>query len=64
MTLKTIADLLFAGCVVVAALALAGVWAKWRFDPRRLPVLPFVPFVLAISLIEGHLRASRLRASR
>ena len=47
--------------LVVAALALAAVWAKWRFDPRRLPVLPFVPFVLAISLIEGHIRAARLR---
>jgi GDP-L-fucose synthase len=52
--------------LVVAALALAGVWAKWRFDPRRLPVLPVVPFVLAISLLQasGAPRGSSSRAAR
>jgi GT2 family glycosyltransferase len=45
---------------LVALVALAGVWAKWRFDPRRLPVLPVVPFVIVFSLIQGHRRAERI----
>ena len=45
---------------VVALAALAGIWAKWRFDPRRLPVLALVPFVLVFSLIQGQRRAWRI----
>jgi len=49
---------------IVAVTALLVVWAKWRFDPRRLPVLPLVPFVLVASLLAGHRRAARLMARR
>src|SRR5204862_7448219 len=35
---------LAAAFVGLAAAALVPLWAKWRFDPRRLPVLPLVPF--------------------
>ena len=45
---------------LVALATLLGVWAKWRFDPRRLPVLPVVPIVLVFSLIGGHRRARRI----
>jgi hypothetical protein len=45
----------------LAVLSLLPLWAKWRFDPRRLPLVPFVPFVLAIALVRGHLRVARLR---
>lgn len=38
---------------LVAAVALAAVWAKWRFDPLRLPLMPIVPFVLLASLWLG-----------
>ena len=44
----------------VAALALVALWAKWRFHPLRLPVLPLVPFVLVAALAFGKARASRL----
>jgi glycosyltransferase involved in cell wall biosynthesis len=46
--------------LLVAGLALAVVWAKFRFDPRRLPMVPLVPFVLAAALARGHRRARRL----
>ena len=39
--------------LVIAAATLLAVWAKWRFEPLRLPVIPLVPFVLALSLIRG-----------
>jgi len=48
------------GLALVAAGALLTVWAKWRFDPRRLPVLPIVPFVLVAALLRGRRRAQRL----
>jgi len=49
---------------VIAALAWGVVWAKWRFDPRRFPVVLFVPFVMVWALAVGHWRARRLRSSR
>ena len=49
---------------LVALAALLGVWAKWRFDPRRLPVLPIVPFVVVASLIQGQVRAGRIMRRR
>ncbi len=52
------------GLAVVAAVALLGLWAKWRFDPRRLPVLPLVPFVLVISLVQGRGRVLRIMRRR
>ena len=44
----------------VALAALIVVGAKWRFDPRRLAVLPLVPFVLVAALIHGAWRARRI----
>jgi len=41
-----------------AAIFFLPVWAKWGFNPLRLPVLLIVPFVLVYSLIRGMLRAS------
>jgi hypothetical protein len=37
----------------VALLAFLPVWAKWRFDPLRLPVILAVPFVLVFELLRG-----------
>ena len=48
---------LSASLLVVAAACLLVVWAKWRFDPRRLPVVPLVPFVLIAALARGWWRA-------
>lgn len=36
-----------------AGLMLGVVWAKWRFDPRRLPVCVIVPFVIVAALVRG-----------
>lgn len=47
---------------VVALAALLVVWAKWRFDPRRLIVVPLVPFVLVGALIQGAARTRRIMA--
>ena len=44
----------------VVALAFVALWAKWRFHPLRLPVLPLVPFVLIAALARGRRRAARL----
>ncbi|MEO5616373.1 MAG: DUF3040 domain-containing protein, partial [Candidatus Eisenbacteria bacterium] len=44
----------------VAFTAMIAVWSKWNFDPRRLPVVPLVPFVLLGSLAAGERRATRL----
>jgi len=51
---------------LVALLTLAMIWAKWRFDPRRLAVLPLVPIMLVVSLVQGRRRADRImrRAAR
>ncbi|HET9250827.1 MAG TPA: glycosyltransferase [Candidatus Eisenbacteria bacterium] len=37
----------------VALAAFLPVWAKWRFDPIRLPVILAVPFVLITELLRG-----------
>ncbi|HET9941076.1 MAG TPA: glycosyltransferase family A protein [Candidatus Eisenbacteria bacterium] len=49
--------------------ALAGalllvVWSKWRFDPRRIPLVPAVPFVLVAALLRGRRRASLAQRTR
>lgn len=43
--------------LVLAAAAFVPIWAKWRFDPLRLPVLLLVPVVLVAALVRGWLRA-------
>jgi glycosyltransferase involved in cell wall biosynthesis len=45
---------------LVALAALSVIWAKWQFDPRRLPILPIVPFMVVFSLIQGHRRAEHI----
>jgi len=47
---------------VTAAAALLVLWAKWRFDPRRLPLVPVVPFVLLAALAAGEGRAATVVA--
>jgi glycosyltransferase involved in cell wall biosynthesis len=54
--------LTIAGALAAAA-GLLVVWAKWRFDPRRLPVAPIVPFVLLYSLAQGVRRAAKIMGS-
>ncbi len=44
-------------------LLLLSIWAKWRFDPRKLPLVPLVPFVLVASSLRGRARARRWRVS-
>ena len=47
------------------ALALAAflpVWAKWRFDPLRLPVILAVPFVLVYEVLRGRAAGSAARS--
>ncbi len=39
--------------LALGGLMLLPVWAKWRFHPSRLPVVPLVPFVLAASYLRG-----------
>jgi hypothetical protein len=46
-----------AGLLVLALAALVPVWAKWGFDPRRLPLVPLVPFALLAALLRGRGRA-------
>jgi len=43
--------------VVLAAFALIPIWAKWGFDPRRLPVVMLLPFVMVAALWRGRGRA-------
>ena len=49
---------------IVALAALLVIWAKWRFDPRRLPVLPVVAVTVVVSLIQGQRRAARIMRQR
>ena len=49
--------------LVLAGLLLLPIWAKWGFDPRRLPLVPLVPFVLVVSYLRGFPRARRWRLS-
>lgn len=55
-----------AGALGIAfALLCLPLWAKWGFDPRRLPVVPLVPFVLVASLVRGSMRTrSAVRKTR
>ena len=48
---------------VIAALALVPIWAKWRFDPLRLPVIAVLPFVMVVALWRGRSRARGVAAS-
>lgn len=45
-----------AGLLVLALAALIPIWAKWGFDPRRLPLVPIVPFTLLAALVRGRFR--------
>jgi hypothetical protein len=38
---------------IIALVAFLPVWAKWRFDPLRLPAILAVPFVLVVALLRG-----------
>jgi glycosyltransferase involved in cell wall biosynthesis len=42
--------------LVFAGVAFLPIWAKWRFDPLRLPVVLVVPVVLVAALVRGWLR--------
>ena len=48
----------------LAALAFLPVWAKWRFNPLRLPVVLLVPFVMVYALLRGRLRVRRRAPAR
>jgi glycosyltransferase involved in cell wall biosynthesis len=51
----------FAG---LAAALLVVIWSKWRFDPRRILLVPIVPIVLVTALARGrHRAASHAHAS-
>ena len=43
--------------LLLAMLAFLPIWAKWRFDPLRLPVILLVPFALVVALVRGRGRA-------
>lgn len=45
--------------VIVATVALIPIWAKWGFNPLRLPVVMVVPFVLVLSYVRGMARSVR-----
>jgi glycosyltransferase involved in cell wall biosynthesis len=45
--------------VVAAGAAFLPIWAKWGFNPLRLPVLLVVPFVLVGSMLRGTLAQRR-----
>ncbi|HYM80020.1 MAG TPA: glycosyltransferase family A protein [Candidatus Limnocylindria bacterium] len=51
-------------CFGLTGLAFLPVWAKWRFEVRRLPVFLLVPFVLVWSYLLGFTRLRSLGASR
>jgi glycosyltransferase involved in cell wall biosynthesis len=50
--------------LAVAVLAFVPVWAKWRFELRRLPVFVLVPWVLVGSYLRGFTRLAALGARR
>ena len=47
-----------ASFLAIAIVAFLPIWAKWRFDPLRLPVALVVPFALVASWIRGRLRVA------
>lgn len=49
--------------LALAALAILPVWAKWRFDPVRLPVVLLVPLAMILALARGRARLGRLTAA-
>jgi len=49
--------------VAAAAAAFLPIWAKWRFDLKRLPVFLLVPFALLLALLRGKARVRKLNLS-
>lgn len=49
--------------LALAAAAFLPVWAKWRFNPLRLPILLLVPFALTAALTRGWIR-TRIKTQR
>jgi hypothetical protein len=47
------------GLAVLALFAFAVVWAKWKFDLRRLPVYLVVPYVIVWAYVRGLVRFGR-----
>jgi glycosyltransferase involved in cell wall biosynthesis len=49
------------GVIFAAAFVLlcVPIWAKWRFAPLRLPIVPLVPFAMSLALLRGLPRAAR-----
>jgi hypothetical protein len=50
--------------LLIAAAAFLPIWAKWRFDPLRLPVVLLVPFALIAALVRGRARVPLSTRSR
>lgn len=48
--------------VGVAALLAVLIWAKWRWDPRKLPAVLLVPPILVLSLLKGRERVHKAEA--
>jgi glycosyltransferase involved in cell wall biosynthesis len=48
------------GLLALTALAFLPIWAKWRFELKRLPVFALVPFALLAALARGRARVRRL----
>jgi hypothetical protein len=44
------------GMLAIAAMALLLIWAKWKFQPARLPVVILVPWVMVYALARGRWR--------
>jgi glycosyltransferase involved in cell wall biosynthesis len=55
---------LAAGFLTLVALLVVAVWAKWRFDPRKLPSVLIVPLVLMLSLVWGRMRVQGMAGPR
>jgi glycosyltransferase involved in cell wall biosynthesis len=43
---------------IVYALVCGLLWAKWRFAPLRLAIVPLVPFAMSLALLRGRSRAA------
>lgn len=50
--------------LTLAGIAFLPIWAKWRFNPLRLPVVILVPFALVASLLRGWARVRVSTRSR
>lgn len=53
-----------AGFTIVFAMLCGLLWAKWRFAPARLPLMPLVPFAMCFALLRGLPRAAAWRRER